>query len=225
MSIHVFQELTSPVICICIICPFVPIIGETTWPEKLEYNTHRREANVSRTDEVPRSRSGAESRASALLMVNLGVGKTHSRPHVPNDNPYSEAQFRTLKYCPTYPARFGSVEDARQWAHAFFAWYNHEHHHTGLGLLTPADVHYGRAETILAQRQVVMQQAYELHPDRFVNGAPKLPELPAAVRSHFAARNHTKFCFSAAKTGIPRFARNDISGRCMRIGVISKSVR
>ena len=114
-------------------------------------------------------------------MADLGVSKTHSRPHVSNDNPYSEAQFKTLKYCPTYPARFGSVEDARQWAHAFFAWYNHEHHHTGLGLLTPADVHYGRAEAILAQRQVVMQQAYELHPDRFVNGAPKLPELPAAV--------------------------------------------
>ena len=127
-------------------------------------------------------RGGAmKAKSVALLMADLGVNKTHSRPHVSNDNPYSEAQFKTLKYYPTYPGRFGSLADARQWAHDFFSWYNHEHHHSGLGLLTPADVHYGRAEAVLAQREMVMQQAYERHPERFVNGPPRLPELPAAV--------------------------------------------
>ena len=127
-------------------------------------------------------RGGAmKAKSVALLMADLGVNKTHSRPHVSNDNPYSEAQFKTLKYYPTYPGRFGSLADARQWAHDFFSWYNHEHHHSGLGLLTPADVHYGRAEAVLAQRQMVMQQAYERYPERFVNGPPRLPELPAAV--------------------------------------------
>jgi len=86
----------------------------------------------------------------AQLLADLGVQKSHSRPHVSNDNPYSEAQFRTLKYCPTYPDRFGSVADARQWGQEFFTWYNDEHHHTGLALLTPADVHHGRAAARLA---------------------------------------------------------------------------
>jgi len=127
-------------------------------------------------------RGGAmKAKSVALLMADLGVNKSHSRPHVSNDNPYSEAQFRTPKYYPTYPGRFGSLADARQWAHDFFGWYNHEHHHSGLGLLTPADVHYGRAETVLVQRQMVMQQAYARHPERFVNGLPRLPELPTAV--------------------------------------------
>ena len=127
-------------------------------------------------------RGGAmQAKSVTLLMADLGVNKSHSRPHVSNDNPYSEAQFKTLKYSPTYPGRFGSLADARQWAHDFFGWYNHEHHHSGLGLLTPADVHYGRAEAVLAQRQVVMQEAYQRNPERFVNGPPKLAELPAAV--------------------------------------------
>jgi Transposase and inactivated derivatives len=121
------------------------------------------------------------AKSVALLMADLGVSKSHSRPHVSDDNPFSEAQFKTLKYCPTYPGRFGSLADARQWAEAFFAWYNYEHHHTGLGLLTPADVHYGRAEAILAQRQEVLLRAYETYPDRFVNGPPKLSQLPTAV--------------------------------------------
>jgi putative transposase len=125
--------------------------------------------------------SAMQAKSVALLMADLGVNKSHSRPHVSNDNPYSEAQFKTLKYYPTYPGCFGSLADARQWAHDFFGWYNHEHHHSGLGLLTPADVHYGRAEAVLAQRQTVMQQAYERHPERFVNGLPRLPELPSAV--------------------------------------------
>jgi len=117
----------------------------------------------------------------AQLLADLGVQKSHSRPHVSNDNPYSEAQFRTLKYCPAYPDRFGSVADARQWGRDFFTWYNDEHHHTGLALLTPADVHHGRAVAILAARQAVLQQAYDAHPERFVKGAPTMPQLPAAV--------------------------------------------
>jgi putative transposase len=117
----------------------------------------------------------------AQLMADLRVQKSHSRPHVSNDNPYSEAQFRTLKYCPTYPDRFGSVADARQWADDFFQWYNHEHHHTGLALLTPADVHHGRAPAILAERQATLQRAYAAHPERFVKGAPQAPQLPTAV--------------------------------------------
>jgi putative transposase len=117
----------------------------------------------------------------ALLMSDLGVAKSHSRPHVPDDNAYSEAHFRTLKYCPTYPERFGSLFDARRWSQQFFTWYNQQHHHTGLSLLTPADVHYGRAEEKLAHRQVVLQQAYQLHPERFVRGEPTPTELPDAV--------------------------------------------
>ena len=117
----------------------------------------------------------------AQLLADLGVQKSHRRPHVSNDNPYSEAQFRTLKYCPTYPERFGSVADARQWGQDFFTWYNDEHHHTGLALLTPADVHHGRAAALLAERQAVLQRAFEAHPERFVKGPPIVPQLPTAV--------------------------------------------
>lgn len=117
----------------------------------------------------------------ALLMADLGVTKSHSRPHVSNDNPFSEAQFKTMKYRPEYPDRFGSLADARVWARDFFSWYNDEHYHTALGLLTPADVHFGRAPAIIAARQQVLQQAYQRHPDRFVKGLPVHPALPPAV--------------------------------------------
>jgi putative transposase len=122
-----------------------------------------------------------QAKTVAQLMADLGVNQTHSRPHVSNDNPYSEAQFKTLKYCPEYPGEFGSVADARQWGQALFTWYNNEHHHTSLGLLTPADVHYGRAEAVRQQRQAVLAQAYAAHPERFVKGVAVVPELPAAV--------------------------------------------
>lgn len=121
------------------------------------------------------------AKSMALLMSDLGVNKSHSRPHVSDDNPYSEAQFRTLKYSPGYPDRFGSLADARQWCNVFFNWYNQGHHHTGLELLTPADVHYDRAPERLAQRQVVLQRAYAAHPERFVNGPPAPQQLPTAV--------------------------------------------
>ena len=125
--------------------------------------------------------SSMTSKPVALLMADLGVTKTHSRPHVSNDNPFSEAQFRTLKYRPEYPERFGCQPDARSWASEFFQWYNYEHHHSGLGLLTPADVHFGRAQAMLDQRQQVLQIAYPKNPERFVKGSPRPAQLPAAV--------------------------------------------
>ena len=117
----------------------------------------------------------------AILLADLGVAKSHSRPHVSNDNPYSEAQFKTLKYRPDYPDRFGSVADARGWARNFFAWYNDQHHHSGLGLLTPAVAHTGRAETVRQKRQTVLRQAYQVHPERFPQGLPRPAQLPVAA--------------------------------------------
>jgi putative transposase len=117
----------------------------------------------------------------AMLLANLGVTKTHSRPHVSDDNPYSEAQFKTLKYRPDFPERFGSIEDAQGFNGDFFRWYNNEHHHTGLGLLTPADVHFGRAEDRHANRIIVLKAAQRAHPERFVAGIPIPPPLPTAA--------------------------------------------
>jgi len=125
--------------------------------------------------------SSMKSKPVAMLLADLGVTKTHSRPHVSNDNPYSEAQFKTLKYRPDYPERFGSPEDARAFHVDFFAWYNDEHHHTGLGLLTPADVHFGRAEQRRAERVRVLEAAHGAHPERFVHGTPVPPPLPTAA--------------------------------------------
>jgi putative transposase len=125
--------------------------------------------------------SSMTSKPVALLLADLGVVKTHSRPHVSNDNPFSEAQFKTLKYCPAFPERFGALEDARAFGQAFFAWYNNEHHHSGLGFLTPAVVHDGLAPGVRAHRQRVLTAAYAVHPERFVNGTPQPAELPQAV--------------------------------------------
>lgn len=121
------------------------------------------------------------AKSLAMLLADLGVDKSHSRPYTSNDNPYSEAHFKTMKYCPDYPERFGSQPDARAWARPFFNWYNNEHHHSALGLMTPAVVHFGRAPSIIQKRQQVLQAAYEKHPERFVNGPPKAPQLPEAV--------------------------------------------
>jgi putative transposase len=125
--------------------------------------------------------SAMTSKPVALLLADVGVTKTHSRPQVSNDNPYSEAQFKTLKYRPDYPARFGCHQDARAWASRFSAWYNHEHYHTGLALLTPADVHFNRTQAVLQKRQNVLQAAYEKTPERFVKGPPRPQPLPHAV--------------------------------------------
>lgn len=121
------------------------------------------------------------SKTLALLLADLGVTKSHSRPSVSNDNPFSEAQFRTMKYRPDYPERFGSLLDARLWARDFFLWYNGEHHHLGIGLMTPASVHFGLAPQIREQRSMVLEQAYQLHPERFVRGRPQPPALPEHV--------------------------------------------
>lgn len=125
--------------------------------------------------------SSMRSKAVALLLADLGVTKTHSRPCVSNDNPYSEAQFKTLKYCPQFPERFGSIEDARSFCQRFFSWYNFEHHHGGIALLTPNQVHYGHAGKVLTKRADVMRQAYERHPNRFKGMIPKPPQLPDAA--------------------------------------------
>jgi len=121
------------------------------------------------------------AKSVAQLLIDLDVVKSHSRPHVSDDNPYSEAQFKTLKYRPDYPDRFGSLAEARTWAHAFFAWYNQEHHHIGLALLTPTVVHHGQADRMLHQRQQVLAAAYAAHPERFVKHPPVPAQLPAAV--------------------------------------------
>lgn len=125
--------------------------------------------------------SSMKSKPVALLMADLGVTKTHSRPHVSDDNPYSESQFRTLKYRPGFPDRFGSIEDARGFCQSFFRWYNYEHHHSGLGLMTPAVVHLGNAAELLMQRQAVLDTAFQAHPERFVRQPPRPPSLPTAV--------------------------------------------
>lgn len=127
-------------------------------------------------------RGGAmTSKPLALLLADLGITKTHSRPHVSNDNPYSEAQFKTMKYRPDYPKFFGSLADARAWAQEFFQWYNFVHRHSALGLLTPAVVHHGQTQSVLSARQAVLHQAYGAHPERFVKGRPSPAALPPAV--------------------------------------------
>lgn len=117
----------------------------------------------------------------AQLLEDLGVAKTHSRPHVSNDNPYSESQFKTLKYRPTFPKRFGSLEDARAFSQDFFTWYNTEHHHSGIGLYTPAMVHTGQAATARRVRQAALDAAYATHPERFIHHAPVASPLPTAA--------------------------------------------
>jgi putative transposase len=125
--------------------------------------------------------SSMKSKAVALLLSDLGVIKTHSRPHVSDDNPFSESAFKTLKYRPDFPERFESLEQARAHCVDFFAWYNNDHHHVGIALLTPHDVHHGLAELRLANRRDVLAAAYAAHPERFVRAAPVPAPLPAAV--------------------------------------------
>jgi putative transposase len=125
--------------------------------------------------------SSMKSQPVALLLSDLGVTKTHSRPHTSDDNPYSEAQFKTLKYRPDFPERFGSLEDARAFCQDFFCWYNTEHHHSGIGLMTPHVVHYGLAQEVSKARQKVLLAAYETHPERFVKKVPAPLALPQAA--------------------------------------------
>jgi len=121
------------------------------------------------------------SKPVAFLLADLGITKTHSRPYVSNDNPYSESQFKTLKYRPAFPDRFFSMEEARSFCRTFFPWYNTEHHHSGIGFLTPEAVHLGQALTLHQARSQTLAVAYALHPERFVRQAPVPPPLPTAA--------------------------------------------
>lgn len=121
------------------------------------------------------------SQPVAQLLLDLGVTRSHSRPHVSNDNPYSEAAFKTLKYAPVFPATFGSIQDARAFCEMFFGYYNHEHRHSGIGLHTPASVHYGTAHEIRGHRQVTLDAAHAANPERFTRRPPIAPKLPTAV--------------------------------------------
>ena len=148
------------------------LITETCWrqsiePEQLSIHSDRG--------------SPMTSKVVAQLMADLGVTKSLSRPHVSNDNPYSEAGFKTLKYHPTFPAKFGSLEDARAFCQGFFDWYNREHYHSGIALLTPETVHYGKAQECTDARQVVLSAAFDAHPERFVHGVPTALQLPKEV--------------------------------------------
>jgi putative transposase len=125
--------------------------------------------------------SSMRSKPVAFLLADLGVTKTHSRPYTSTDNPYSEAQFKTLKYRPDFPDRFDSILQSRAFSRGFFDWYNHEHRHSGIGLMTPATVHYGQAEVVQRERAQVLAAAYADHPERFVKGLPKPRQLPKAA--------------------------------------------
>jgi transposase InsO family protein len=125
--------------------------------------------------------SAPTAKSLAQLLADLGVDRSFSRPRVSNDNPFSEAQFKTLKYDPGFPDRFGGYEHTRSWCQSFFPWYNTEHRHSGIAYLTPAMVHYGQAEQVLRTRCEVLERAYAAHPERFPNGPPQPAALPEAV--------------------------------------------
>ena len=125
--------------------------------------------------------SSMRSKPVAFLLADLGATKSHSRPYTSTDNPYSEAHFKTLKYRPEFPERFENIEQARAFCRPFFDWYNHHHRHSGIGLMTPAAVHYGRAEELHAERQRVLAAVYAARPERFVRGIPEPPTLPTAA--------------------------------------------
>jgi putative transposase len=125
--------------------------------------------------------SSMTSKPVAFLLADLGVTKTHSRPYTSTDNPYSEAHFKTLKYRPGFPARFDSIEHARAFCREFFGWYNHQHRHSGIALMTPATVHHGLAEQTHAARGAVLEAAYAARPERFVRRPPHPPGLPTGA--------------------------------------------
>ena len=126
-----------------------------------------------------------KAKATAFLLADLGVTRSHNRPHTSNDNPFSESHFKTLKYQPRFPQRFGCIEDAQAFCRTFFDWYNKDHHHAGIGLMTPDQVHYGQIDAVHAARQVTLDQAFQQNPERFVK---KPPVPPAQCRPPSAAR-------------------------------------
>lgn len=152
--------------------PAEKLIGETCTKQNIEKGQLTIHADRG---------SSMKSKPVALLLSDLGITKTHSRPHTSDDNPYSEAQFKTLKYRPDFPERFGSIEDSRSFCRDFFPWYNKEHRHTGIGLLTPEAMHYGLAQEIQMAGAEVLRAAYEAHPERFVKKIPVPPLVPEAA--------------------------------------------
>lgn len=125
--------------------------------------------------------SSMKSKPVAHLLTDLGIAKSHSRPHVSNDNPFSESGFKTLKHRPGFPERFGSIEDARGYCRDFFPWYNDDHHHGGIAMLTPSNLHHGRGPEILAARHQTMMDAFMMNPKRFGGRVPKVDRLPTEV--------------------------------------------
>ncbi len=121
------------------------------------------------------------SKSIAQMLADLGVERSHSRPRVSNDNPFSEAQFKTMKYCPAWPGQFSGYRHAREWSASFTGWYNHDHRHEGIGFFTPADVHFGRHIEIAHVRRSTLGTAYAAHPERFVSGPPTPPSVPSEV--------------------------------------------
>jgi putative transposase len=122
-----------------------------------------------------------KAKATAFLLADLGVTRSHNRPHTSNDNPFSESHFKTLKYQPRFPKRFGCIEDARSFCRAFFDWYNQNHHHSGIGLMTPDQVHYGQIDAVHKARQLTLNQAFAANPERFVKKPPVPPKKPTAT--------------------------------------------
>lgn len=134
--------------------------------------------------------SSMTSQPVAFLLAGLGVTKSHSRPYVSNDNPYSESQFKTMKYRPEFPERFGCYQDADRFCTEFFPWYNHVHHHSGVAYLTPYEVHYGMAQQRRDQRAEVLKEAFGKNPQRFVRGLPQPALLPTAAWINKPKQNH-----------------------------------
>lgn len=132
------------------------------------------------------------SKTLAELLIDLGVAQSHSRPSISDDNPYSEAQFKTMKYGASYPERFASIEAARVWMRQFVSWYNHEHKHSGIALLPPEVVHSGQAPEVIAKRQETLDAAYAAHPERFPRGRPQAAQLPTHVGINLPKANETE---------------------------------
>jgi transposase InsO family protein len=122
-----------------------------------------------------------KAKATAFLLADLGVTRSHNRPHTSNDNPFSESHFKTLKYQPRFPKRFGCIEDAKSFCRGFFDWYNQDHHHSGIGLMTPDQVHYGQTDAVHTARQLILDQAFRDNPGRFVKKSPVPPNKPTAT--------------------------------------------
>ena len=142
------------------------------------------------------------AKATALLLADLGVTKSHSRPHTSNDNPFSESHFKTMKYQPQFPQRFGCIQDAKRFCRGFFNWYNQDHHHAGIGLMTPDQVHYGQADQVHAARQITLDGAFSRNPERFVRKEPKPPAKPIATWINPPSRQPTILSLCTAVGGI-----------------------